>query len=589
MSASGNRLRLLTLLLLLFTFVLISKLYFVQIISGEQFRARAEHQYVAGVSYFDRGSIFFSTKDGALVPAANIKTGFLLSANPNLLRDRGDLESIYKQINAIVPLEKELFMLKAGKLNDPYEELATRLEKDLADKIQAQKIPGLAVTRERWRIYPGESMAAHAVGLIGYSGDELAGRYGLERYYEETLKRESDDVFVNFFAEIFSNVKSVVKDREAIEGDIVTTIEPSVEAFLESVLKKITEKYSSDFSGGIVINPKTGEIAALALEPTFDPNSPQKAESSDIFRNILVEDRYEMGSIIKALTFAIGLDTGAITAKTTYNDPGCMTLNTKTFCNYDGKSHGVSVTMQEVLNQSLNTGAAYVAVRVGNEKFSKYMMSFGLGDKTDIDLPNEGLSLVSNLKSNRSLELAQASFGQGIALTPMATVRALSALANGGTLITPHLAKEVRYKIGGRKTIQYPAEEGRKRVISQESSAELSRMLTEVVDRSLRFGQMRLENYSVAAKTGTAQIARVGGGGYYEDLFLHSFFGYFPSYDPEFLIFLFTYNPKGVQFASETLTDSFFNITKFLINYYDIPPDRQSAPPAPLTLKKDNF
>ena len=579
------RLRILILLILLFALVLVGRLYFVQIISGEEFRTKAEHQYVAGISYFDRGGIFFTTKDGALVPAANVKTGFLLSINPKILYQRDDLEEIYALLNAITPVDKEIFLAKATRQNDPYEELTTRLDQEKADKIQQLKIVGVSVTRERWRTYPGKTMAAHAVGLIGYSesGSSLSGRYGLERYYEETLKREGDDVFVNFFAEIFAEARSAVSDTNKLEGSIVTTIEPSVEAFLESELQKVTEKYSSDWTGGIVIDPKTGEIRAMALTPAFDPNSPQQAESSAVFSNKLVEDRYEMGSIMKALTFAIGLDTGAITAKTAYNDPGCITLNTKTFCNYDGKSHGSSITMQEVLNKSLNTGAAYVAARVGNKRFSEQLLSFDLGDKTDIDLPNEGISLVSNLKTNRDLELAQASFGQGIALTAVSTVRALSALANGGTLITPHLVKEIQYKVGVSKAVEYPPEEKRKRVLTRETSAEISRMLTEVVDRSLRGGLVRLENYSVAAKTGTAQVAKPGGGGYYEDIFLHSFFGYFPACEPRFLVFLFTYHPKEVQFASETLTDSFSNITKFLINYYNIPPDREAAPGAPLS------
>lgn len=580
MSGFQNRLRFLSLLVLLFALLLVGKLYFLQIVSGENFKLKAEHQYVAGINYFDRGSIFFSTKDGTLVPAATVKLGFTLSLNPNLLRGRGDLEEIYARLNTIIPLEKEIFMAKAKKPNDPYEEVSRRIANDVAERIQTEIIPGISVTRERWRNYPGENMAAHAVGLIGYQGDELAGRYGLERFYEATLKRDGDDVFVNFFAEIFSNVRSVVEEGQNLEGDIITTIEPSVEAFLETELEKVTANYSSDFTGGIIINPKTGEIHALALTPTFDPNSPQNEEDSKIFSNPLIENRYEMGSIVKALSFAAGLDSGAITARSTYNDPGCITLNTRTFCNYDGQSHGFGITMQGALNNSLNTGAAYIASRVGTKKFSDYMLSFGLDETTGIDLPNEGDSLVSNLKTDRELEAAQASFGQGIALTPINTVRALSALANGGTLITPHLVREVKYKLGPSKTINYQTEEERKRVITVESSAEISRMLTEVVDRSLRLGQMRLENYSIAAKTGTAQIANPLGGGYYQDRFLHSFFGYFPAYEPEFLVFLFTYYPKDVQFASETLTDAFFNITKFLINYYDIPPDREAAPPA---------
>lgn len=575
-----NRLRILSITVLLVALLLVGKLYFIQIVSGESLKSRAEHQYVAGVNYFDRGGIYFTTKDGALVPSASIKTGFILHINPNILGQSTRLEDIYNAVNDIVPIDKESFLAKARKVNDPYEELLKHLNTDVAEKIQALKVPGLAVAREQWRVYPGETMAAHAIGLVGYnSGDDLAGRYGLERYYEPVLKRERGDAFINFFAEIFSNIKAVVKEDESPEGDIITTIEPSVEAFLESEITKVTKKYSSDFTGGIVINPKTGEIAALALTPTFNPNSPQSERDSSIFRNRLVEDRFEMGSIIKALTLAVGIDSGAVTAKSTYNDPGCMTLNTRTFCNYDGQSHGFGLSMQTVLNKSLNTGAAFVVTRMGSANFGTRMLSFGLDTTTGIDLPNEGKSLVSNLKANRDLELAQASFGQGIALTPITTVRALSALANGGTLITPHLVKEIRYELGPTKTVIYPPEEERVRVLKPETSVEISRMLTEVVDRSLREGTVRLDNYSIAAKTGTAQIAKPEVGGYYDDRYLHSFFGYFPAYEPEFLVFLYTYYPKDVQYASETLTDTFINITKFLINYYNIPPDREAPPP----------
>ncbi|PIP55862.1 MAG: hypothetical protein COX06_01095 [Candidatus Zambryskibacteria bacterium CG22_combo_CG10-13_8_21_14_all_42_17] len=575
-----NRLRLLSLFVVLFALFLTSRLYFIQIVSGENFEAQAGNQYLlTGDNYFDRGSIFFTTKDRVLVPAANIKTGFLIHINPNILNQHTDLDEVHKSINSIVTIDKKDFLAKAKKKDDPYEELAKHLNKEGAEKIQALKIPGVSIAKQRWRLYPGESMAAHTVGLIGYRGNDLAGRYGLERFYDNVLKRSGESVYVNFFAEIFSNFKKAVSEDENFEGDIITTIEPSVEAFLESEIEKVGERYSSDFTGGIVINPKTGAIYAMALTPTFDPNAPQRESGSLIFTNKLVEDRYEMGSIVKALTLAVGLESNAITAKTTFNDPGCMTINTRSFCNYDKKSHGSNVSMQTVLNKSLNMGAAFVALRMGGANFSKALLAFGLESKTGIDLPNEGKSLVSNLKTNRDLEPAQASFGQGIALTPISTVRALSALANGGTLITPHLVKEIRYKLGATKKIIQPAEEERERAITPETSAEISRMLTEVVDRSLRDGQVRLDNYSIAAKTGTAQIARSGGGGYYDDQYLHSFFGYFPSYEPKFLVFLYTYNPKNVQYASETLTESFMNITKFLINYYDIAPDRE-APPA---------
>lgn len=577
-----KRLRIISLLVLAFALALITRLYFVQIVSGETFRERAEQQYVAGANYFDRGAIFFTAKDGALVPAAILKTGFILAVNPNIVSKSPNLEDIYEQLNAITPLDKEEFLTKARKQNDPYEEIAKRLPQEVGEKVQALKIPGVSVYRDKWRVYPGETMAAHALGFIGYQGDELAGRYGLERQFEKVLDRTGSDAFVNFFAEIFSNIQKAVSPEDSPEGDIVTTIEPSVQAFIEKELEGVNSTYSSEFTGGIVINPKTGEIYAMALKPDFDPNNPGKEKDLAIFRNKFVEDRYEMGSIVKPIAMAAALDAGAVTARTTYNDPGCMTLNTKTFCNYDGKSHGTSVSMQTVLSKSLNTGMAFMTKRLGNKPLADYLYKFGFASTTGIDLPNEGNSLTSNLNTLRDLELAQASFGQGIALTPIITVRALAALGNGGYLITPHLVKSVHYKTGLSNTFEYPAageEGGAPRVIKQSTSEEISRMMTQSVDYSLRGGSVRLTNYSVAAKTGTAQIARPGGGGYYEDRYLHSFFGYFPSYDPEFLIFLYTYYPKGVQFASETLTDTFINTTKFLINYYNIPPDREGPPP----------
>lgn len=580
MKPFDGRLRLLSFSILLFALLLIGKLYQVQIIEGSYFKAKADHQYVEGGNYFDRGSIFFSGKDGTEVPAASVKSGFILAIDPQTFRQtNADKESIYQKLSAVVPIDKALWDDKAYKDYDPYEELSKKLDTDTADKVAALGIPGVSVYKEDWRVYPGGTTGAHILGFEGYGGPdgtEIAGRSGLERYYESTLARSGNKAFVNFFAEVFSDIKKSVTPGESLEGNLVTTIEPTVQSMLEDELKGVEARYQSEFTGGIVIDPKTGEIYAMALNPTFDPNDPGSASSNEVFKDRLVEDRYEMGSIVKALTMAAGLDSGAVKRSTTYNDPGCETLDKKTFCNYDGVSHGTHVNMQEVLNHSLNTGAAFVVSKMGNNTFRKYMLGYGIGEKTGIDLPSEGNSLVSNLESPRDLEYAQASFGQGIAMTPVQIVRALSTLANGGYLIEPHLVKRIDYDIGTHKDIN-PGKGDQ--VLKTATTEEISRMLTDVVDNALKNGTVRLPNYSVAAKTGTAQIADPVNGGYYPDHYLHSFFGYFPSYDPRFLIFLYTYYPKGVQYASETLTDSFINLTKFLINYYNIPPDRETPPP----------
>jgi cell division protein FtsI/penicillin-binding protein 2 len=576
----ASRLRFLSVAVIVVALVLIAKLYEVQIVRGDVYKARADHQYVEGGNYFDRGSIFFTVKDGSQVPAAGIKSGFILAIDPQTFRQmNADRDAIYERLNAIYPIERSVWDAKASREYDPYEELGKRIPSEVAEQVRALQIPGVSVYKQDWRVYPGGEMAAHALGFMGYGGadgTEYAGRYGLERFYEPVLVREGDKAFVNFFAEVFSDIKKTITPGESLEGDIVTTIEPKVQVQLQDELNLIQEKYASDFSGGIVIDPNTGEIVAMALAPSFDPNSPQSADSAEIFSNKLIEDRYEMGSIVKALTMAAGLDSGAVTRKSVYNDPGCQTLDKKTFCNFDKKSHGSAVPMQVVLSKSLNTGVAHVVKQMGNARFRDYMLRLGLDEKTGIDLPNEGKSLISNLSAPRDLEYAQASFGQGIALTPVQMTRALSALANGGHLVTPHLVKEIKYEIGLSKDVK---PELGKQVFEPGTSEEISRMLTEVVDYALKDGRVRLPNYSVAAKTGTAQIANPDEGGYYEDHYLHSFFGYFPSYEPRFLVFLYTFHPKGVQYASETLTDSFMHLTKFLISYYNIAPDREAPPP----------
>ena len=472
-------------------------------------------------------------------------------------------------MNDILPIDHDMFVVKASKTKDPYEEIAKHVDIDTGQTINNLKITGLQVYKDRWRFYPGGNIASHVIGILGFKGDEYAGRYGLERQFERQLVREEGGE-VNFFAQIFSGIKDATLGFRESEADIVTTIEPTVQSYLEGVLASTAEKWSGKLAGGIIMNPQTGEIYAMEVYPTFDLNNTQPEKDVSIFSNPLVENVYEMGSIIKPLTISAGIDVGVITATSTYYDKGFVIINNKKISNFDSKERGV-VDMQDVLSQSLNVGAAHVQSLLGNKTFTNYMYAFGLNEKTGIDLPNEGRNLLDNLKSPRDIEHATASFGQGIALTPVATIRALSAVANGGTLVFPHTVKSINYKIGVSKDT--PVLTG-PRVIKKETSDELSRMLVHSVDKVLMEGTLRIPNYSIAAKTGTAQIAKDDGSGYEEKKILHSFIGYFPAYNPKFIILFYMVDPKGARFGSETLTMPFMNLVNFLINYYEIPPDR---------------
>lgn len=562
------RIRCITGAILFLALILLVRLYHVQVVLGSEYDSRAKSQYVHTVEdLFSRGSILFSTKSDELVSAATVQSGYLLAVDPRRVTD---VKVTHAALSKIIPLDENEFTRMATLPERTYVEIETKVSKEDADKIDALDLPGVHLYRNHWRYYPGHELGARTVGFIGYNGDELLGRYGLERYYEDTLMRNNERLAVNFFAEIFSNLGNLVFDtKNEKEGNIITSIEPTVARTLEGELGNVHEKWDSELSGGIIVNPKTGDVYALDVVPSFDLNDRSGVEISD-FRNPLVEDVYELGSIIKPLTVAAGLDAEAITPQSTYYDSGYVELDTATISNFDGKGRGY-VSMQEVLNQSLNTGVAHIVATMGKEIFREYFLNLKLGSETGIDLPGETYGLIDNLDSPRDIEYATASFGQGVALTPIAAVRALSALANGGVLMTPHIVQKIMYENGDVHEVGFPEGE---RVFSEETSETITRMLVDVVDTALLNGTVAKERYTIAAKTGTAQIADKENGGYYDDRFLHSFFGYFPAYDPQFLIFLYTVEPKGVRFASETLTDPFMNITDFLINYYDIPPDR---------------
>ena len=545
-----------------------TKLFFVQIIHAERFRDKAEVQYTTPEkSVFDRGTIYFQKRDTTLVSAATVQSGFKIAFNPSKLPDA---DAAYEKLGPLLSLDRETFMRKAAKKSDPYEEIAEHIPKDIVDQVLALKIPGVQAVRQNWRFYPAGTLASHVIGFMSYQGDELDGRYGLEKFYNDRLMRTQSDLYVNFFAEVFSELKSALSPEAEREGDLVTTIEPSVQVFLEQELTKVKEIWNSDRAAGLIMNPKTGEMYAFGVYPSYDNNDFAHVASNNVYANPIVESVFEVGSIMKPIVMAIALEAGVVTPQTMYTDLGSIKVGTKIINNFDHKARG-RVSMQEVLNQSLNTGMVYVQQHTPKDVFHDKLRLFGFGEKTGIDLPGELSGLTSNLETKRDVEYANISFGQGIALTPIAMTRALAALGNGGYLVQPHIVNRIDLLSGGIEDLFVNTE--KKQVLRPEISEEITRMLVTVFDSYFE-GKYKFEHYSVAAKTGTAQIANPEGG-YYEDRNLHSFFGYFPAYDPQFIVYLYNEYPKnGAQYASQTLIDPFTNISKFLMSYYDVPPDR---------------
>jgi len=549
--------------------VLCASLYSTDIIHGSAYAAKAQAQYARPIApLFARGSIFFSGKDGTESAAATLGSGYLLYMNPKQITDAA---GAYEALSHFVTLDRASFMAKALKPGDPYEELESRLDAGPALSIQALGLKGIGVVPETWRSYPGGTLAAHELGVIGEdtSSSTVTGRYGLERSYNSVLSRIGVGSSVNAFAQMFAGWDAAFGGDDR-SGDIVTTIEPTVQAYLEKILAQTETAWHPDEIGGVIMDPSTGEIYAMSSHPTFDPNDLKSVRSTSVLSDPLVEHVYEMGSIMKPLTMSAALDSGAVTASSTYEDTGCMTLDQKKICNYDHKARGLT-TLQTILSQSLNMGAATIALRTGATVFPKYFTSFGLASRSGTDLPNEASPLLGNLKNPKDIDIATASYGQGIAVSPVGMARALSVIANGGYVVEPHLVKEIDRTDG---TVQKISPQRMGPVLKPETIDEVKHMLVTVVDTALANGTIKRDHYTVAAKTGTAEIADHVNGGYYSDKYLHSFFGFFPAYSPRFIVFLYQVYPKGAQYASETLTKPFDDLTSFLINYYNIPPDR---------------
>jgi len=426
--------------------------------------------------------------------------------------------------------------------------LARKITVAQADAITGLKVKGLGIRYETDRYYPSGSMLSKVIGFLGFGSNGRLGQYGIESYFNQELsglKKETDT---------------------PRPDDIILTIDRNVQTVVESKLREVLSKWNASGGSIIVQDPKTGKIIAMADEPSFDLNNYSSFPTSS-YINTNIQGIFEPGSSLKPITMVMGLDLDKVSPSTTYNDPGIINIAGRQIHNFDKQAYGVQ-TMTQVLEKSLNTGVAFVENLVGQENFLDYTINFGFGQKTGIDLPGEVSGDIANLYSGRQVNFVTASFGQGVAVTPIQLITAYSAIANGGKLMRPYIVDRVIHEGG---TEEITSSEVASIPISEKTSQKMRSMLTSVVDNG--FDKARIKGYDVAGKTGTAQIAD-GKGGYQEGVFIHNFLGFAPASNPKFVIMIKMDKPKGITFAADSLSPTFRDITAYLLNYYNIPPTR---------------
>ena len=533
--------------------------------------ARRQHQSVALLLPL-RGAIYAVDKFGAPHPLAIQKKFFTLTAVP---KDVKDPDQASRALSAVLAVPSSELLSKLSKRPDPYEVLARKLDETAADRIRALGIAGLSLAEETRRIYPQGSLAASVVGFVNYDdgGGTERGEYGIEKQFESRLDGqrgffEGEKDAAGYWVALGRRILNPPVNGESV----VLTIDPNIQFRLEEELQALGQKWQAESAAAVVLEPSTGRVLAMASRPTFDPNRYSREKDFSVFRMPIVDSQFELGSVFKPITMATGINEGAVTATTTYRDPGVRRFGSLTIANFDGKAHGTQ-TMTQVLEQSLNTGAIFVAERLGQDRFLNGIERFGFGAKSDIEFPGEVAGDISHLAKERDVDYATASFGQGLAVTPLQIASAMAAIANHGILMKPRLVEKI-VDASGSELVRQPEEV--RRVISPATAETVTKMLVSVV-RNGYDNRAGVKGYFVAGKTGTAQIPLTSGRGYSDEV-IHTFVGYAPAFNPKFLLLLQINKPAGNRFAANTLSPSFAKLAEFILNYYQVPPDEPGSP-----------
>lgn len=490
-------------------------------------KAQARNEAVLGKTA-RRGQIIFTDRNNNSIQVAINRDFPVIYAVPKEVaqasKTAGALASLIgwdqTKLTEVLSYRQSLFRL-----------LVDKATAEQIEKVKEMQLAGIYTDYARHRFYPFQSLAAHLLGFVGINeeNDTPTGLYGVEKFYNAELSNGED---------------------------VKLTIDRTLQAQSEFILANLISKFKAGGGTIIIQEPQNGKIVALANKPDFDPNNYGQSPVRN-FLNQAVQFIYEPGSVLKIITMAAGIDSGVLTPETTFVDSGSVTLNKKTITNWDNKAYG-KITMSEVIERSVNTGAVFAEAKTGHQVFYNYLQQFGLGEPTGINLSDEAVGNVKSLASKkmRDIDFAAASFGQGIAITPISLINAFSAIANGGVLMRPYVDSE-----GKPETIR--------RVISEDTSRKLITMMESAVKKA---GVAAIPYYRVAGKTGTAQIPDFEKGGYTEQ-YIHSYVGMAPASNPRFVVLIKLDKPDATL-AGLTVVPAFKELAEFILNYYNIPPDK---------------
>ena len=455
--------------------------------------------------------------------------------------------------------------------------IARRVDSARAHAVRELDLPGVGLIKEPRRFYPNTTLACH---LLGFAGLDSRGLEGLELQYDAVLKGQGQTLLTrrDALGRVIHLDPAQMADQP--EGrHLILTLDKRLQYQVEKILAATVDKYKAKSGQALVMVPRTGEILAMASYPVFNPNIFSRYRR-DTYRNRVITDLFEPGSTFKAFTAAAALASHRVSLEQRFDcQEGEWTLGEHVI--HDTHAHG-KLSLAEIVKYSSNIGIAKVGAQVGPADLHKVLSAFGFGQKTGIDLPGEAKGILRPAREWQPVDLANICFGQGVAVSTLQLASALGSVANGGVLMRPYLVRAIVDHQGGLVSETQPRVV--RRVMGVREARILTKMLIEVTEEGGTGTQARVEPFTVAGKTGTAQKVAPGGG-YSNTEYMASFMGFVPAEDPQVLVMVVIDTPRGQTYGGQVAAPAFAAAARAALNLLGVHP---ASPEAPMQVARQN-
>lgn len=537
------------------------RIFWVQFVRGAELSAKAIQNRTRDVSVESKRGIIYDRNGRELAISISADTVYAIPAE---IRKSEKQKEIARQLAAVLNMDETIVLQKITRISD-FEYVKRQIDPATAKKVRDLQLPGIGLTEESRRFYPKGTLASHIVGI---SGTENTGLEGIDNYYDKMVGGTKGRIIIEHDATGADIPEAMHQYIPPVDGaNLILTIDESIQYITERELDKAFTERQAARAAAIVMDPKTGEILAMASRPTFDPNN-YSASPAKNRRNFAINDAFEPGSTMKITTAAMALEEGIVNDQSRFNCTGSIKVGKETISCANHKAHGVQ-TFAEIVENSCNVGFVQVGLALGLDKYYQYLTAFGFGRATGIDLPGEANGILVPRKSAQQIDLATMAFGQANAVTPIQLITAVSAVANEGKLMKPHMVREIVDSQG--KVLNKFEPQMVKRVISAKSAQELCMILEGEVTQGTGYNAY-IEGYRVGGKTGTAQKINPNGRGYLDNEYVASFIGFAPADNPRLVCLVVVDAPKGYPYFGGTVAaPAAREILKDSLRYLDEP------------------